>query len=238
MRGSFSKADGRPPAIVGEAGALPRVPARRLENVPEAESPEKERVLQRYDKSFTEMLERYGERSMSEALERMRPILYQLSPEIKAWTGEARIRVFLLMKELAKGLDDPASSKASLDLLYLVLSNGGSSAMDMAKPMLQEKLRHMYGKSADENERFLPRILLMMDDYDPQAVERITRDAIHAWGDDRFSAAWEYLGLDELRERGLRNRVKGILGEEIARAGTERNATALNRAVELYHAVK
>lgn len=225
---------------VGDAGELPGVPAKRQEKAPEApkKSVEKERTLRRYDKAFTEMLERQGTRSRSEALEHMRPIVYQLSPEIKAWTGDARIRVFLLMKELAKGLDDPATSRASLDMLFLLLSKGGSSALEMAKPLLQEKIRQMYSKTAHGNERFLPRLLLMLDDYDPQAVERLTRDAIHAWGDDRFSAAWEYLGLDELRERGLRNRLKDVLGEEIAKAGNERNITALNRAVELYHAVK
>lgn len=110
--------------------------------------------------------------------------------------------------------------------------------MEMAKPMVQEKIQLLYAKSAHENERFLPRLLLMMQDYDPQTVERLAREAIHAWGDERFSAAWQYLGLDELRERGLRNRLKGVLGEEIAKAGTERDIIALNRAVELYHAVK
>jgi len=237
--GSFAGGRGKP-NMVGEVGELPGVPAKRQGKVPETpkKSEEKERLLRRYDKAFTEMLERNGTRSRSEALERIRPIVYQLSPDIKAWTGDARIRVFLLMKELAKGLDDPASSKVSLDLLFLLLSKGGNSAMEMAKPLLQEKIQQMYSKSTHENERFLPRLLLMLDDYDPEAVERLTRDAIHAWGDDRFSAAWQYLGLDELRERGLRNRLKGILGEEIAKAGTERNITALNRAVELYHQVK
>ncbi len=225
---------------VGEVGALPGVPVVRQAKASEAprKSAESERLLRRYDRAFTEMLGRHGTYSRSEALERIKPIVYQLSPEIKAWTGDARIRVYLLMKELAKCLDDPASSKASLELLFLLLSKGGSSAMEMARPMLQEKIQQMYSKAAHENERFLPRLLLMLDDYDPQAVERLTRDAIHAWGDDKFSAAWPYLGLDELRERGLRNRLKGLLGEEIAKAGTQRDTTALNRAVELYHQVK
>ena len=225
---------------VGEVGALPGVPTVRQARAPEAprKSVEGERLLRRYDRAFTQMLGRHSTYSRSEALERIKPIVYQLSPEIKAWTGDARIRVYLLMKELAKDLDDPASSKASLELLFLLLSKGGNSAMEMAKPMLQEKIQQMYSKSAHENERFLPRLLLMLDDYDPQAVEKLTRDAIHAWGDDKFSAAWQYLGLDELRERGLRNRLKGILGEEIAKAGTQRDTTALNRAVELYHLVK
>lgn len=227
------------PTPVGEVGALPGVRAERPGKTPEGpgKDHERERLL-RYDRAFTEMLGRHGTYSRSEALERIKPIVYQLSPEIKAWTGDARIRVYLLMKELAKDLDNPASSKASLDLLFLLLSKGGNSAMEMARPMLQEKIQQMYSKSTHENERFLPRLLLMLDDYDPQAVEKLTRDAIHAWGDDKFSAAWEYLGLDELRERGLRNKLKGILGEEIAKAGTERNTTALNRAVELYHQVK
>jgi hypothetical protein len=231
---------GRKSDPVGEVGALPGVPVVRQAKAGEAprKSVESERLLRRYDRAFTEMLGRQSTYSRSEALERIKPIVYQLSPEIKAWTGDARIRVYLLLKELAKHLDDPASSKASLELLFLLLSKGGNSAMEMAKPLVQEKIQQMYSKAAHENERFLPRLLLMMEDYDPQAVEKLTRDAIHAWGDSKFSAAWQYLGLDELRERGLRNRLKGILGEEIAKAGTQRDTTALNRAVELYHLVK
>ncbi|HEV2389907.1 MAG TPA: hypothetical protein VGS04_04200 [Nitrososphaerales archaeon] len=230
-------------SLVREAGALPGVPegasAREANpaDVPR-KSIERDQLLRRYDRAFTEMLARQEAHTRSEALERMKQIMYELSPEIKAWTGDARIRAYVLLKELAKGLDDPASSKASLDLIFLLLSKGGNSAMEMAKPMLKEKIKHMYAKSAHDSERFLPRLLLMLDDYDPEAVERLARDAIHAWGDERFSAAWQYLGLEELRERGLRNRLRDVLGEEIAKAGTERNITALNRAVELYHAVK
>jgi hypothetical protein len=168
----------------------------------------------------------------------MKPIIYQLSPDIKAWTGDARIRMYLLLQELRKDLDDPSCSRQVLDLLFLILSKGGSSAVEMARPMFRERIQEMYSKSVHENERFLPRLLLMLDNYDAKAVENLTKDAIHVWGDERFSAAWEYLGLEDLRERGLRNRLKGVLGGEIARAGTDGDMTALNRAVELYHAVK
>ena len=85
----------------------------------------------------------------------------------------------------------------------------------------------MYGDPTYEKERFLPRLLLVLEDYDPQLVENLTKDAIHVWGDERFRASWEYLGLDELRARGVRSKVKGFLGGEIARAGNERDAKAL-----------
>lgn len=124
-RRAFATKDGRPGAAE-QAGELPGVPPNGQRRTPETpkNSLERERLLRSYDSAFTEMLERQGTRARSEALERIRPILYELSPEIKAWTGEARIRVFMLMKELAKSLDDPTSSKASLDLLFLLLSKG------------------------------------------------------------------------------------------------------------------
>ncbi len=225
---------------VGEVGALPGVPEAQQERSSKApkKSIEKQRLLRRYDKAFTLMLTRHGNQSSSEALQRIKPIIYELSPEIRAWTGDARIRVYLLLQEIRKGLDDPSSVKASLDLLYLLLSKGGHSAVEMARPMFHDKIQELYGKSVNDNERFLPRLLLMLDDYDPKALENLTKDAIHVWGDDRFRAASGFLGLEELREKGLRPAIKGLLGEEIARAGTTFDRTALNRAVELYHEVK
>ncbi len=230
---------GKKSDVKGVVGALPGVSfGRSSKSAGSPKKPvERDMLIRKYDRAFTEMLSRHGSLSRSEALERMKPIIYQLSPDLKAWTGDARVRMYLLLQELAKDLENPSSAKASLDLLFLVLSKGGQAAVEMARPMFREKIQAMYGKSKHENERFLPRLMLMLDDYDSAAVENLTKDAIHVWGDDRFKVAWEYLGLEELKERGLRNRLKGLLGEEIARAGNERNTTALNRAVELYHAV-
>ena len=224
---------------VRATASLPGVPSERAGRAPAAltKPVEKQQLLRKYDKAFAEMLARHGAQSRSEALELMKPIIYQLSPDLKAWTGDARLRMYLLLQELSKNLDDPVSAKPSLNILYLVLTQGGQAALEMAKPMFRERIQEMYGKSIHDDERFLPRLMLMLDDYDLTAVETLTKDAIHLWGEDRFRAAWEYLGLDELRERGLRNKLKGVLGEEIAKAGNERDRTALNRAVELYHAV-
>lgn len=78
----------------------------------------------------------------------------------------------------------------------------------------------------------------MLDDYEPERVATLTKDAIHVWGDEQFNAASGFLGFDELRQRGLRSDIKGLLGGEIARAGVELDTNAMNRAVELYHYVK
>ncbi len=230
----------RKSAPIGVTGQLPGVPAGRAKRAanPAAKPDEKERLLRRYDRAFGEMLTAHSARSRSEALERLRPTLYQLSPDLKAWTGDARVRMYLLLQELAKDLANPSSAKPSLDLVFLILSKGGQAAVEMARPMFRERLHEMYGKSVHEGERFLPRLLLMLDDYPPAAGENLTKDAIPGGGDERFRAAWQYLGLEELKERGLRNKLKGVLGEEIARAGNERNTIKLNRAVELYHAVR
>lgn len=93
-------------APIGVTGALPGVPAGRPGKAGKstAKPVEKERLLRRYDSAFTAMLTRHGPQSRAEALERMKPIIYQLSPDLKAWTGDARVRMYLLLQELAKAL--------------------------------------------------------------------------------------------------------------------------------------
>jgi hypothetical protein len=224
---------------VGDVGVLPGVPAKNNAKAPASpkKAIDKQRLLKKYDKAFAQMLSRHGTIPRSETVERMKPILYELSPDIKAWSGDTRIRMYLLMQELAKDLNDPATARASLGLLHMILTRGGSSALETARPIFREKILSMYQDPKYEDERFLPRLMLMMDDYDPNRVESLTRDAIHVWGEERFKAASGFLGFEELQERGLRSRMKGLLGGEIARAGTEFDRTALNRAVELYHEV-
>ncbi len=199
---------------------------------------DKQQLLKKYDRAFAEVLTLDGPGSRSEALERLKPILFELSPDIKVWSGDARLRAYLLMQAIAKDLEDPSYASSSLSLLALILSKGGSCAVEMAKPIFGEMIRRMYGDQRYRKERFLPRLLLELGDYEPQQVERLAKDAIHVWGDEQFAAASEYLGFEELRGGSLRNKLKGILGAEIAKAGVERDPTALNRAIELYHVVK
>lgn len=233
-RGKLHKAD-----PLGEVGALPGVPAdgETKAKEPARRSAEKEVLLKRYDRAFAEMLSRHGPGSRSETIQKMKPLLYQLSPDIKAWSGDMRLRVYLLMQEIAKDLNDPTYARASLGLLVLILSKGGAPAVEMATPIFREKILEMNKAPAYENERFLPRLLLMLDDYDPAKVESLVKEAIHVWGDEKFRAASGYLGLDELKARGMRSSIRGLIGGEIARAGWEIDRTALNRAVELYHEV-
>jgi hypothetical protein len=229
--------------VVGELPGMPvksrKKPAKKINgaNGTNDKDHEKERLLRKYDKAFTELMERQGSAARSETLERMKPIIYELSGELKAWTGDARLRAYLLMQAIAKDLDDPALVKASLGLLVMFLSKGGSSAVEMARPMFRDKIKDMYVKNTNEIQRFLPRLLLMLDDYDLKGVESLTKDAIHLWGEEQFRAASEYLGFDELKERGLRGDMKTFLRSEIERAGNEMDRIALERAVELYHEV-
>jgi len=227
---------------IGTVGELPGMPVksaktRKKPSNSSVKDLDKERLLRKYDKAFTELMERQGSASRSETLERIKPIIYELSSELKAWTGDARLRAYLLMKALAEDLDDPAVVKASLGLLLLFLSKGGSSALEMARPMFRDKIKEMYDKNVNESQRFLPRLLLMLDDYELKGVESLTKDAIHIWGEEQFRAASEYLGFDELKERGLRGEMKTFLRTEIERAGNDMDRIALERAVELYHEV-
>jgi hypothetical protein len=227
---------------IGVVGALPGMPVKshkspKKSSAPRTKDLDKERLLRKYDKAFTELMERQGSAARSEMLERMKPIIYELSSELKAWSGDARLRAYLLMKAIVDDLDDPKLVQASLGLLLLFLSKGGNSALEMARPMFRDKIKAMYDKNAKESQRFLPRLLLMLDNYDEKAVESLTKDAIHLWGEEQFKAAREYLGFEELKERGLRSKMKSFLRAEIERAGNEMDRIALERAVELYHEV-
>ena len=221
-------------------GALPGVPAggRKGPKHSRTKAQEKQRLLAAYDRAFSRVLSRHGLDARLESLERLKPILYELSPDLRAWTGEMRMRAYLLMNEIAPDLDDPTCVQASLGLLVLILSRGGRSAAEMAKPIFYEKIQAMYADPKHESERFLPRLLLMLDDYELTRVEMLTKEAIHSWADGRFAASRDYLGLEEIEARGTKKRLRDMLGGEIANAGVSGDRTALDRAVELYHAVK
>jgi hypothetical protein len=240
VKSSVAMLSGRRPKPIGEVGVLPGVAVRRREKVPvpKPKSLEKERVLKRYDKAFADMLSRHGAKSRLENLEKIKPLVYELSPDIRAWTGDMRIRVYMLLQEIAKDLSDPEYARVSLGILVLVLMKGGNSALEMARPIFSERIHMMYDDPQYENERFLPRLVLMLDGYNPQRVKQVAKEAIHVWNDGRFEAARQYLGFEELPDRALRNTVKGLLGGEIAQAGVDGDMTALDRAVELYHEVK
>jgi hypothetical protein len=126
MRGSRGKA-----TQVAFVGALPGMPAEAHVKPTQANGKDLERakLLSRYDRAFAELMSRQETVSRSESLERLKPILYELSPELKAWTGDARLRVYLLMQQILKDLEDPTHATASLDLLVLILSKGGRSAL-------------------------------------------------------------------------------------------------------------
>jgi len=224
-------------ATIGVVGALPGAPGNMRTNRT-SKSIDAKKLAKRYDDALLALRSRRAKEARLEALEGLKPILYELSPEIKAWTGDTRLRIYLLVQEVLKDVADPRSANAALGLLTLVLSKGGRSALEMLRPMVRDKIVAMYGESGYQSERFLPRVMLMLDDYNLELVEQVTKDAIHCWSDERFRAAGPFLGLDELKEKETRNKLKDMLGGEIAAAGVQRDPAALNRAVELYHEVK
>ena len=130
LKTSFSTISRRKPKPIGEVGVLPGVHVKRHTKtpVPKPKSLDKERLLKRYDRAFAEMMSRHGAKSRLETLEKIKPLIYELSPDIRAWTGDMRIRVYMLMQEIAKDLNDPTYARASLGILVLVLMKGGNSA--------------------------------------------------------------------------------------------------------------
>jgi len=224
---------------LGEVGVLPGVPEEKFALPSEpSRAVERQKLLKQYDRVYAQMISREEDYSWSEAIDDMKAILYDLAPEVKAWTGDTRIRMYMLLKELAWKLDNPATARPSLELLVLVLSRGGRNALEMARPLLREKILKMYHDPHYERERFLPRLVLLLDDYSQDAVERIAKEAIHAWGTERFMASSAYLGFEDLEERGLRTHMRGMLCSELSRAGVDLDNSASYRALELYHAVR
>ena len=199
---------------------------------------ERQMLLNQYDRAFTELMSRLGPGPKSEILETLNPILNQLSPELRAWSGDARLRAHLLMKEILKVLDDPACTASSLGILALLLSEGGVSALEMARPMFKDKVLAMYREPKFVNEWTVPRVLLMLEDYDPKLLESLMKDMIHTWDEERFNSAHHLIASKEIEQRGLKGSMKGFLRGEIARTGNERDNTGLERAVELYQEVR
>ncbi len=194
--------------------------------------------MKKSDIAFARMLLRQKKRSGTASLESLKSVIFELSPDQGAWRADTNEKVYLLMQLISKHLDDPASAREGLGLLFTVLSRGGSSAVEMARPVFREKIESMYHKPLYKNERFLPRLRLMLDNYDSKVVCSVTSDAIHLWEEERFRAASGFLGSRELEQRGLKSVVKEFLGGEIAKAGNSLDKTALSRAVELYSQVR
>ncbi len=193
--------------------------------------------MKKSDLAFARMLLRQQKRS-GPTLESLKSVIFELSPDQGAWKADTNEKVYLLMQLISKRLDDPSSAREGLGLLFTVLSRGGSSAVEMAKPLFREKIESMYHQPLYKNERFLPRLRLMLDNYDSKVVCSVTSDAIHLWEEERFRAASGFLGSRELEQRGLKGVVKELRGKEIAKAGNSLDKTALSRAVELYSQVR
>lgn len=225
---------------LGLPGQLPGLPkGKRVRyNPSRLNAVEKQRRLHSYDRAMSELVSGRGHRSRAEILAEMRVMLYELFPDLKLWTGDTRLRGYMLMREIRRGMDDPACQKTCLELLLMVLSRGGSSAVEAARPMFGDKIAEMYRKPEHNTERFVPRLMLLLNNYDPRQVENIAKEAIHGWDDGRFANSGEFLGLEALRGSPSRQGLKEILGAEIASAGVEGDYSALDRAVELYHELK
>ncbi len=207
-----------------------KTPAKQKSKAPQ------QSAMKSFDVAFHKLVSRQPDSSRVELLDSFTSIINRLSLEIAAWTGDMRIRVYLLLQEIAKDVDDPTRAKASLGLIDLILSKGGPSALEMARPMFAETILRMYTDPRFDEDKFVPRLHLMMEGYEAKSVEKVTREAIHTWSAKRFSAAGAYLGLEGLAERGIRQRVKNVLRTEITNAGLAHDGPAAHRAIELYHA--
>ncbi len=155
---------------------------------------------------------------------------------LQAWTGDVRLRVHLLTREMLHDVENEASARASMGLLLLILSKGGRSALEMIRPIVQEKVVSMYAKPDYQSERFLPRLMLMLDDFslEPRGGGHEER---HTLLERRaVQRGKRVLGVRRAKKRGLRSWMRGMLANEIARAGVERDRSALKRAVDLYNA--
>jgi len=196
------------------------------------------RLLKKFDKLFAKFKSHEDSSAKAAALEELKPVVFALSSEIRAWRGDTRLRMFMLMSEIASNFDDKALVSPMVALLVSILSKGGESSLEVAKPMFRERVSAMYANPDFKNERFLPRLMLILDCFEEAIVERMAREAIHQWDEERFKASGEFLGFEELGPMAERDKLKAMLGQEISRAGLDQDNRALDRAVELYHTVR
>lgn len=194
--------------------------------------------MKKGERSIGARLFRRRELSRSEPSDVVNDVIYDLSSDPSTWTHETEERVNLMLMAISAELGETASARSSLSLLFVVLSRGGEKAVEMARPLFLERIQAMAHDPRHKNERFLHRILLMLEDYSPGRVNSVTREAIHLWGEEHFRSAGGFLGRRELHQRGLTPSVKGILGREIEEAGNRSDWEALRRALDLYHEVK
>ncbi len=208
---------------IGAVGVLPGVPAEHRGRSPQRnrKAPGEGADPKKVRQGLAELVSCYAPASRAAILERLKPIIYELTPEIRSWSGDVRLRVYLLMQEMAPDLSDPRLAKASLGLLVQILSKGGESALEMARPMFQQKIVEMYGRPEYDDEPFLPRVMLMLEDYEQHRVENVMRDAIHVWRNGQFRAASEYLGFDELALKGMKGKFRSFIRERSSTQGTK-----------------
>jgi hypothetical protein len=96
----------------------------------------------------------------------------------------------------------------------------------------------MYDDPGFKEAKFVPRLLLLLDNFSKERIEAVTIDAIHLWDDGKFKASGEYIGFESIPDNEAQSELKGLLGKEMSKAQKDKDRSALTRASELYNLVQ
>ncbi len=168
----------------------------------------------------------------AQAMRRIGPALYELTQHLPKWSGEARLRVFYLIKNLAPDTIRPRDATTYVGLFILMLRNGGEESVEMVKPFFLDKILAMSGDERYAKTKFLAASLLFLNQFEHEYSKKLADEAIHLWSDERFQT----LGYDFkiLNSKPSRESVTRYLVDKAANARKDgKNRTAQRAEVLL-----
>ena len=166
-----------PSGPIGSVGVLPGVSrADELRGV--SKSAEKRSYLSSLGRAIDVLQSSDDPEARLNAIYEARFALYRLSPELRRWSGEVRLRVFVLLKAVARDLDNLRDAPACLDVITLVLHTGGESAGEMVKSVLGDKVEQAARSGMFNLEPSMSKLLLTLHEYSYDMAQKSRADSI------------------------------------------------------------
>ena len=169
------------------------------------------------------------------ALRRLAPALYELTQHMPKWSGEARLRAFYLIKNLAPDLIRPGDATTYVATLILILRHGGEESVEMVKPFFLDKILAMSADERYAKTKFLAASLLLLHSFEPDFSKTLADGALHLWSEDRFQTLRSDFGI--LSTKPPRETVTLYLADEALRARKAGEHRVARRSEELLRAI-
>ena len=168
-------------------------------------------------------------------LRRLGPPLYELTQHMPKWSGEARLRVFYLIKNMAPDAIRPRDASTYVATLILMLRNGGEESIEMVSPFFLDKILAMSGDERYAKTKFLAASLLLLHAFEPEYSKKLAGEACNFWSEDRFETLRPDFRI--LNTKPSREAVTLYLVDEASKARKEGKNRAAHRCEELLRAI-